>query len=124
MDANEVVQACIAAICELLNEEMRDILSNFDRKCRKRQFWVRTWIFRRNKLGVSGTLLKELALEDNDAYKNHLRMSEEQFQRLLLKIKSKIQKQDTIMRRSIFCDDSKSVVSSILVSITLEQGIP
>ncbi|CAH2012916.1 unnamed protein product [Acanthoscelides obtectus] len=101
MAANEVVQAGIAAIYELLNQEIRDILSKFDRKSRKRRFWVRTWILRRHKLGVSGTLFKELALEDKDAYKNHLRMSEEQFQGLLLKIKSKIQKQDTIMRRSI-----------------------
>ncbi|CAH1967913.1 unnamed protein product [Acanthoscelides obtectus] len=101
MAVNEVVQAGIAAIYELLNEEIRDILSKFDRKSRKRRFWVRTWILRRNKLGVSGTPLKELALEDKDAYKNHLRMSEEQFQGLLINIKSKIQKQDTIMRRSI-----------------------
>ena len=40
---------------------------------RKRSTWIRKWICRRNRLGASGTLLKELALEDNAAHKNHLR---------------------------------------------------
>lgn len=101
MAANEVVQAGIAVICELLSKEIRDILLKFGKKSRKRRFWVQNWILRRNKLGVSGALLKELALEDKDAYKNHLRMSEDQFEEFLLKIKSKIQKQNTVMRRSI-----------------------
>lgn len=39
---------------------------------RKLLIWVRKWISRRNRLGASETLLKELALEDKVAYNNHL----------------------------------------------------
>ncbi|KAL1487901.1 hypothetical protein ABEB36_015286 [Hypothenemus hampei] len=56
---------------------------------------------KRNRLGASETLLKELALEDKEAYRNHLRMSEEKFDELLLKIKNHVKKQDTVMRQAI-----------------------
>lgn len=51
------------------------------RKKRKtRRFWVRQWISRRNQLGASEGLLKEIALEDKEEYRNHLRMSEKKIQ--------------------------------------------
>ena len=45
-------------------------------------------------LGASNTLLVELTNEDRDMYKNHLRMSQEQFFELLSKVKPYIKKQD------------------------------
>lgn len=53
---------------------------------------MRQWILRRNQLGASETLLKELALEDIEGYRNHLRISEEKF--LLSKIQDNIKKQE------------------------------
>ena len=51
---------------------------------------------RRNTLGASNTLLVEWTSEDRDMYKNHLRMSREQFFfELLSKVKPYIEKQDT-----------------------------
>ena len=52
---------------------------------------------RRNTLGASNTLLVEWTSEDRDMYKNHLRMSREQFFEFLSKIKPYIlvEKQDT-----------------------------
>jgi hypothetical protein len=50
-----------------------------NKKRKKRRFWARPWILRRNQLGASEILLKELALEDTEGYRNHLRMSEEKY---------------------------------------------
>ena len=50
---------------------------------------------RRNTLGASDALLVEWTSEDRDMYKNHLRMSREQFFELLSKVKPYIEKQDT-----------------------------
>ena len=50
---------------------------------------------RLNTLGASNALLVEWTSEDIDMYKNHLRMSREQFFELLSKMKPYIEKQDT-----------------------------
>jgi hypothetical protein len=55
----------------------------------------------RNTLGASNTLLVEWKSEDLDKYKNHLRMSREQFFELLSKVKPYTEKQDTNMRECI-----------------------
>nr|CAI5853840.1 unnamed protein product [Callosobruchus analis] len=69
---------------------------------KKRRFWVRQWILRRTRLiGASETLLKELATEDKDGYRNYLRMSEEKFEELLSKVQNSIKKQDTVMQQAI-----------------------
>lgn len=101
MASNEVVRECVETIAVLLKEELRGILYNMKKSRRKRRFWVRQWILRRNRLGASATLLKELALEDKEGYKNHLRMSEEKFDELLSKVQNSIKKQDTVMRQAI-----------------------
>ena len=64
-------------------------------KRKKRRWWVKPWIMRRNTLGASNTLLVEWTNEDRDMYKNRVRMSREQFFELLSKVKPYIEKQDT-----------------------------
>ena len=71
-------------------------------KGKKRRWWVKPWIKRRNTLGASNTLLVEWTSEDRGMYKTRLRMSREQFFELLSKVKPCIEKQDT---------NAKSVVS-------------
>lgn len=51
--------------------------------------------------GASNTLLRELADEDSESYRNHLRMDECKFEELLLLIVPTITKQNTLMRDSI-----------------------
>lgn len=65
----------------MLQEELRTIQSS-----KNRRFWVRRWILRRNLLGASEPLLRELALEDNGGYRDHLRTSEEKCEELLLQV--------------------------------------
>lgn len=52
----------------MLQEELPTILSS-----NKRSFWVRQWILRRNQLGASETLIRELALENNKGYKKNVK---------------------------------------------------
>lgn len=96
-----------AVVCEVVQivtvvlKELKTISFKMSKNHKKRRFWVRQWILRRNRLGASETLLKELALEDKEGYRNHLRMSEEKFDELLLKVQDRIKKQHTVMRQAI-----------------------
>ena len=75
--ANELVREGVVVICDYLIKECQHILEK--RNKRKKRRWVKPWIMRRNTLGASNTLLVEWTSEDRDMYKNHLRMSQEQF---------------------------------------------
>lgn len=44
-----------------------------DKKAKK--LWVRSWIQRRNQLGISNIILKKLAIEHAPSYFNFLRIS-------------------------------------------------
>lgn len=68
---------------------------------RNKRMWVRMWIGRRNSHGASALLLKELALEDPQEYKMCLRMTPENFEKLLDLVSPRIQRSDTQMRDAI-----------------------
>lgn len=70
------------------------------RKRRKRSCWVKKWIARREVLGASNNLCVELQTENEDDFKEMLRVNRAQFYYLLDKIGSSIQKQNT-MRNAI-----------------------
>ncbi|KAI4470899.1 hypothetical protein MML48_1g02174 [Holotrichia oblita] len=101
MVSYEVVRECAQIIAVLLKEKLRGMLCDVNKSHKNRRFWMKQWILRRNRLGVSETLLKELTLEDKEAYSNHLRMYEERFDELLSKFQDCIKKQDTVMRLAI-----------------------
>lgn len=95
MSSNEVVRLGISLICDHLIKELTK-----KKQRKRRRWWVRPWIARRNLLGASNTLLRELAVEDPDSYCNHLRMDESKFEELLL-VAPLITKENTLMRDSI-----------------------
>lgn len=70
-------------------------------KKRSHKFWVRDWIKQREKHNLMINLLEKLELEDQEYYKNFLRMSAADFQCILSKIKFAIEKKNTLMRNSI-----------------------
>lgn len=91
-----IVRAGVCIVCECLENVIRN------RKKRKpRRWWVRPWILRRRYEGASVKLLVEWARDDLDTYKNHLRMSEEKFEELLLKVSTSIQKKKTLLRDAL-----------------------
>lgn len=81
MSSNDLVRAGISVLrTEITNELIKIVNEMLSKHKRKRSIWVRKWIDRRNQLGASATLLKELASEDRGAYKNIIRMSAENFE--------------------------------------------
>jgi hypothetical protein len=100
MSATEIVSVGIELISLALAEECRKILET-RKKRRPRRWWVKPWIRRREQLGASTQLLVELAAEDSDSYRNHLRMSEAQLDFLLQKVSPLIQKADTFLRPAL-----------------------
>lgn len=58
---------------------------------------IREWIKRRNLFGASATFLKEVELEDPETFRNHLRLTTNQFQELLSVVEHSIKKKDTLM---------------------------
>lgn len=71
-------------LCELLKKIIQ--LKRENRQVAKKKIWVKTWILKRNQLGSSNTLLRELALEDHQSYFNFLRINEDMFNILLQKV--------------------------------------
>jgi hypothetical protein len=82
MASTQVMRAGVRVAVALLSSEISTLLERKEKK--KRSVWVREWIRKRNQLGASGTLMKELASGDSYSYKNHLRMSVEKFEELLV----------------------------------------
>ena len=81
---NKLIKLIVMAILEEVDEEICLI--------KKKKLWVRKWIDRRDKLGATNCLLKELALEDPKEYFDSLRMSDSCVNFLLTKIHSQIQR--------------------------------
>ncbi|KAJ8893130.1 hypothetical protein PR048_005713 [Dryococelus australis] len=64
--AKHVLRCCIRFITHVLISELESILQN--QKKKRDRIWDRDCILRRNTLGASETLLRELAVEDPDMY--------------------------------------------------------
>lgn len=89
-----VLRICVMELCDELVDKVRN---------KKKRQWVREWIGRRDRLGASATLLKELASEDPRSYYNIMRLTVPKFEELLEMISPLIQKEDTRWRESISC---------------------
>ena len=68
---------------------------------KRKRLWERKWIKRRNELGATNSLLKEIELEDPREYYATFRMSQECFNFLLMKVQSQIQRNDTHLRSAV-----------------------
>jgi hypothetical protein len=79
---------------EELRETVREKRGKRGRKCRN-------WIARKESLGASNCLFRELSSEDPQEYIKHMRMSVENFDELLRLVKSYISKTDTVMKAAI-----------------------
>ena len=68
---------------------------------RTRSCWKRIWNREHNQHGVYPNLLESLKNHDAAAYRNYLRVTEEQFQEILASISSHIKKEDTVFQQAI-----------------------
>jgi len=78
MSTDEIELALVEVINSLITLKRRNQKS--------KKLWVRSRIERRNQLGISNTLLKELAVEDASSYFNFLRIDKQMFNELLQKV--------------------------------------
>lgn len=98
--ARKDVLRVASEIATTLKEKLKEyVIRKLNRK--KRRWWIRDWIKRRPSLGASETIMKELAVEDIEMYKNVLRMSEQHFNTLLNKIQPLVSKQTTQLREAL-----------------------
>lgn len=79
-------------VLQLNIEEDLHRLKNEQRRKKRKRIWIKKWIQHRSELGFSNTLMKELAEEELEDFKNIIRQSKEQFNELLEIIGPKIQR--------------------------------
>lgn len=99
-----VVESCAVLssfFATILAKKMECLQDTITRKQKKRRFWVREWIQRRNMLGASNLVSMELKSNFSEDFRNLLRMTEFQFEYLLLRVTNKISKSNTNMRQAI-----------------------
>jgi len=77
--SNEITIAMLCVVEEIIKLK-RSTYKN------KKRIWMKKWMMRRNTLGASNALIKELAIEDPKSYFNFLRMDESMFNILLAKV--------------------------------------
>lgn len=76
------------------------VLVNNDRK--KRKWWVRPWILKRDEKGAFSLVNEEFeAADDTESFKGFLRMDKETFEKLLSLVKEDIMKEATHLRVTI-----------------------
>ncbi|CAH1953995.1 unnamed protein product [Acanthoscelides obtectus] len=95
----DIVRVGIVFVSLLIRKKLQERLNQKKRKARR--MWVRNWISKRDTHGASNILLRQLKDEDPVAYRNVLRMSNEQFNVLLQMVDETIRKKDTKMRMAI-----------------------
>ncbi|KAL4126719.1 hypothetical protein QTP88_010928 [Uroleucon formosanum] len=95
------VADAVLSVCGLIVTEFKNQIVLSKEKKKKRKYWVRNWVARRNTLGASNVLIQELKNEDLMSFKNYLRMDEGHFSYLLSKVEKNIQKQNTFLREAL-----------------------
>lgn len=85
-------------------------------KNKRKRKWVREWIRRRASNDVTKTLIEELRTEDDKGFKEFARISFEEYEYLLAKVRPIISKQDTNMRRAITAETRLLITLRFLAS--------
>ena len=70
-------------------------------KVKKRRYWTRPWLMRRPYYGHYEKLMVELATEDQEGFRNFVRIDSELFHELLTRVGPRIEKHDTFMRKAL-----------------------
>jgi hypothetical protein len=92
------IDKVIDAAILVSNEELREIVKE---KRRKRGRQCRNWIARRESLGTSNCLFRELSSGDPEDYRKYVTMSVEKFDELFRLVESYISKTNTVMKAAI-----------------------
>lgn len=71
------------------------------RKAKERSVWVRPYLTRRASHGHYDNLMRELALEDPQLYRNFLRLDEGQFNQIVERVRPRLQRETTFWRKPL-----------------------
>ena len=97
---NNLTNAATAAVVMLIATHLKQKAKK--KKTAKKRVWCRDWLKRRGQgKDVLAMLDNELRTEDPNAFRNFLRMTNQQFEKIVELIKSMIHKKDTIMRDAV-----------------------
>lgn len=97
----EILRLRITILRAAMMEDLQRQRNAENKRRRKRKkIWTKMWIQRRNNLGLSN-LMRELADEEPEDFKNIVRMTDVQFHELLQLVAPLIQRNDTKMREAL-----------------------
>ena len=83
---------------------------------RKREWWIRPWIAKRNEMGAFKTLVREMKQDDKDSFMIFFRINPSLFDELEGMLAEKIKKQDTHFRESISVGERLAITLRFLAS--------
>ena len=91
------------AYYSILNSYILNLYAHYKKRKRSRTktIWVADWLRRRESEGAFHKLYPEILTEDEDLYRNVIRMTPNQFQIILEKVTPLIKKKDTNFRKAI-----------------------
>ncbi|KAK4321236.1 hypothetical protein Pmani_007505 [Petrolisthes manimaculis] len=101
MDVDDsTLELCLATALIATNLLSLMHTRNMKKKKKARRHWVKPWMARKSK-NVFNNLLKEMYLEDQQAFYDYHRMHRKNFAELLELVSPLIKKQDTKMRKAV-----------------------
>ncbi|KAK8763791.1 hypothetical protein V5799_033603 [Amblyomma americanum] len=115
----DAVQAAGAAVAALLLLEATDEPP----KKKPRGCWVQPWLLRRKRQGAYENLMRELALDDGEAYRRWIRMDTSAFEDLLNRIRPRIEKRDTSFREAIQAGERLAITLRYLATGDSEMSL-
>ncbi|KAG0416984.1 hypothetical protein HPB47_005979 [Ixodes persulcatus] len=84
--------------------------------------WVKPYLRRHREQGCYANLMRELALEDAEAYRSWIRMDTGTFEELLRKVTPLIMKQDTSFREAIPAGERLAITLRYLATAQLPNS--
>ena len=88
-----------------------------EKERKKREVWVKPWLLRRERSSFS-TIFRELGCEDENLFRNYLRITPEIFSYLLQLVTPYIEKQNTFMRDCISAGERLQATLLFLANTT------
>lgn len=106
-------RAAVAATAALL---LLEALDEVPPAKKPRSCWVSPWLKGRREQGAYENLMRELALDDGEAYRRFIRMDTATFEDLLQRVAPLITKRDTPFRRAIVAGERLAITLRYLAT--------
>ncbi|KAG0714513.1 Protein ANTAGONIST OF LIKE HETEROCHROMATIN PROTEIN 1 [Chionoecetes opilio] len=112
----------LRALTVLIMAEEEEIAERA-RNMKARKIWSRNWLKRRTEGSQYKNLVQELALEDENGYRNWMRLDRRQFHEVLELIRPTISRQDTNMRAAVSAEERLAITLRHLATGESQQSL-